>query len=139
MKLESLANELLLDLFEYFDTIILFRIFFGLNLRFNNLLLTYFHRYYLDLRSISKHDFDIACQQYLPSIINQVISLHISDEELPDLSKIFLSHEFILNRFNHLQSVSFYNIYSSDTLKQLICYCHYLPHLMQLNMIGCKF
>lgn len=139
MKLESLANELLLDLFEYFDTINLFRIFFGLNLRFNNLLLSYFHRYYLDLRSISKHDFDIACQQYLPSIINQIISLHISDDELPDLSKIFLSHDFTLNRFNHLQSISFYHIYSSDTLRQLIRSCHYLPHLTQLNMIGCEF
>jgi hypothetical protein len=46
--LESLGNELLLDLFEFFDTIQLFRAFHGLNSRFDNLLFNHFQAYRLD-------------------------------------------------------------------------------------------
>jgi hypothetical protein len=58
MNLELLANELLLDLFEYLNGIHLFRAFHGLNSRFNNLLLTYFRFYALDFQSVSKTGFE---------------------------------------------------------------------------------
>jgi hypothetical protein len=140
MNFEYLANELILDLFEYLDANHLLHAFYGLNTRFNQLLLTKFRSYRLDFRSISKHDFETFCQQYLPSIVDRVISLHLSDsEETPNLPKIFLSHGFTINQFIHLQSLSLYYIQSFKTLNQLIIQCSHLSYLTHLNMIKCYF
>ncbi|CAF1359043.1 unnamed protein product [Rotaria sp. Silwood1] len=140
MYFECLANELLLDLFQYIDVIDLFRAFYDLNTRLNELLFTKLTLYNLDFRSVSKYDFDHVCQQYLPLIINQIISLHLSDnEETPNLSKILLSYGFTINKFINLKSLSLYNIQSYDIFNQLIIQCHHLPYLTHLNMIKCFF
>ena len=95
MHFECLPNELLLIIFEYIDAIHIFRSFYDLNTRFHQLLCTKFRSYRLDLRSISKHDFQIICQQHLPFITDRVNSLYLSDnEETPNLPKIFLSRWF---------------------------------------------
>ncbi len=100
MKFEDLANELLLDLFELFDLIHLLRAFNGLNIRFNQLLFIHFRRYRLNFRSISKHDFEYTCQQYLSLIIDRIISFGLSDDdETPYLPEIFLSKSINLNQF----------------------------------------
>ncbi|CAF1262675.1 unnamed protein product [Rotaria magnacalcarata] len=79
--LESLSNELLLDLFELFDVVNLLRAFSGLNTRFNSLLYTDVRSYRVDLRSISKEDFNILYPAYLPLISNRIIYLRLSDDE----------------------------------------------------------
>ncbi|CAF3874115.1 unnamed protein product [Rotaria sp. Silwood1] len=136
MYLESLANELLLYLFEYLDGIHLLRTFYNLNSRFNHLLLNHFRAYRFDFRSISKYEFDIICRNYLPSIIDQIISLTISDDdETPNLSEIFLSYNFTLDKFTHLQSLTLYSIQSFDQLNQIIFQCCQLPYLTHLYMI----
>ncbi|CAF1428295.1 unnamed protein product [Rotaria sordida] len=136
MYLESLANELLLYLFEFLDGIHLFRAFHNLNSRFNHLLFIHFRAYRFDFRSISKYEFDIICQYYLPSIIDQIISLTISDDdETPNQSEIFLSYNFTLDKFIHLQSLTLYSIQSFDQLDQLIFQCCQLPYLTHLYMI----
>ncbi|CAF1042442.1 unnamed protein product [Rotaria sordida] len=133
---ESLANELLLYLFEFLDGIHLFRAFHNLNSRFNHLLFIHFRAYRFDFRSISKYEFDIICQYYLPSIIDQIISLTISDDdETPSQSEIFLSYNFTLDKFIHLQSLTLYSIQSFDKLDQLIFQCCQLPYLTHLYMI----
>jgi hypothetical protein len=140
MHFECLANELILDLFEFLDTNHLLQAFFGLNTRFNQLLLTKFRSYRLDFRSISKHDFEIVCQQYLPIIIDRIISLNLSDnEETPNLPKIFLSHNFTINQFIYLKSFSLYYIQSFEILNQLILQCNDLNYLTHLNLIKCYF
>jgi hypothetical protein len=140
MKLEGLANELLLDLFELLDAIHLLRAFYGLNSRFNTLLFTHFRAYHLDFRSISKHNFNIICQQYLPIIINRVITLHLSNEnETPNLLQLFLSYNFTFNQFNHLQKLSLYYMSSFDTLNQILIQCRHLPYLTHLNLLKCNF
>ncbi|CAF1327565.1 unnamed protein product [Rotaria sp. Silwood1] len=136
MYLESLANELLLYLFEYLDGIHLLRTFYNLNSRFNHLLFNHFRAYRFDFRSISKYEFDIICRNYLPSIIDQIISLTISDDdETPNLSEIFLSYNFTLDKFTHLQSLTLYSIQSFDQLNQIIFQCCQLPYLTHLYMI----
>ncbi|CAF1089102.1 unnamed protein product [Rotaria sordida] len=94
MKLESLPNELLLDLFKYFSTVQLLRSFNDLNSRFNNLLFHDFRDCHLDFRSISRDDFKILCQQYLPVIIDQVSSLRLAndDDDSPQQIDLFFSH-----------------------------------------------
>jgi hypothetical protein len=140
MKFEELPNELLLSLFQFLNTINLFHAFNGLNSRFNNLLFSYDQKYHLDFRSISKHDFEIVCQDYLPYMMGQIISLHLSDEdETPMLSNLFLSHGFTLNQFNYLQILSLHHINSPNRIYQMISQCRHLKHLTHLSLIQCHF
>ncbi|CAF5005195.1 unnamed protein product [Rotaria sp. Silwood1] len=140
MKLEDLANEILLDLFELLDDIQLLHAFNGLNSRFNMLLFTRFQTYHLDFRSISKHNFSIVCQQYLPTIIDQVIALHLSNNnETPNLLQLFLSYGFTLNRFNHLQMLSLYHMDSLSLLNEILLQCRHLSYFTRLNLINCNF
>lgn len=128
MNFETLANELLLDLFEYFDGLNLFRAFYGLNYRLNHLL--YYH---FDFRSISKQKFNRLCHEYIPLISQQIMSLCLSnDDETPNLPEIFFSYTFI---FNHLKSLSIYGIYSIDSLNQIIEQCQSLIYLKHFKII----
>jgi len=81
MKLELLANKLLLDLFKYSNGIHLFRAFHGLNSRFNNLLLTYFRFYAFEFQSVSKTDFDIICQEHVAPLADRIMLLCLSDDD----------------------------------------------------------
>ncbi len=138
-QLELLCNELLLELFEFLDTAHLIRAFFGLNYRFNQLLYTHLRDHQLSFQSISKEDFNVICQRYLPLIINQVSSLYLSDDETSNLPELLLFHGFTLDRFIHLQSLSLYNIHSMDQLNKITFQCRHLPHLIHLNIIKCYF
>ena len=103
MKFESLPNELLLELFEYFKTIDLLRTFFHINARFDALFVSHFQQFRLDFRSISKVDFDFVSQQCLSSIADRVITIHLSDDdETPHLSDHFRRFSFLLKRFTSL-------------------------------------
>jgi len=138
MSLELLANEIILDLFEYLDAINLLRAFYGLNDRFDQLLLIKHQRYYLDFCSISKRDFEIFCQEYFSSINDRIISLHFSDDdETPNLPQIFFSSGYHINQFIHLKSLSIDYIYSFDLLNQIqiISQCHELAYLTHLKII----
>jgi hypothetical protein len=135
MQFESLANELLLDLFELFDTAQLLRAFTGLNNRFNQLLCYHFRVHQFNLQFLSKEDFDNISEKYLPLIIDQIISLRLSNNETLDLPELLLYRGFTLNRFIRLQSLSLFNIYSLDTLDKIIYQCRYLPHFTHLNII----
>ncbi|CAF1394779.1 unnamed protein product [Adineta ricciae] len=136
-KLESLANELLLDLFEYFDGIHLLNGFYDLNHRFNQLLLHHFHNYSFDFRSVSKRHFNLACREYLPLVIDRIVSLHLSDDdETPKLPELFLSQIFTFEYFIYLKSLSFYCLRSLDLLNQIIIQCRQLSSLTRLNIIN---
>jgi hypothetical protein len=138
MNLESLANELLLDLFEYISTVHLLRAFYDLNLRFNHLLLDHLQTYSLDFRSVSKTNFDMICQQYLPSLADYIISLHLSvDNETPEQIHLFFSYVPTLNDFTHLQSLSLYNIHSAKTVEKLMIEWHQLQNLTYLYIVDC--
>ncbi|CAF0838952.1 unnamed protein product [Rotaria sordida] len=119
MNLESLANELLLNLFEYFASVHLLQIFYNLNIRFNNLIFRHFQRHSLHFQSISKYDFDIVCQKYLPSITDQIVSLRLSDDDdTPQQIDLFFSYGLSFNQFSHLQSLSIYHVYSLNSTEK---------------------
>ena len=140
MFFEYLANELILDIFEYLSVSDLFRAFFGLNTHFNQLL-TQFKFYRLDLRSISKENFQLLCQKYLPLVPARILSLHLSNhEETPNLPKLFLSSTTIsIHQFIHLQSLSLSYIQSFDILDAVIRQCEQLIHFAHLYFIKCYF
>lgn len=139
MNFESLANELILDLFEYFDGLDVLRMFFGLNERFNQLLSHQFQAYTFNFRSISRLNFDRICRDYLPLITNQVISFHLSDnDETPNLSEDFLALGFHFDRFISLKSLALDSIHSPELLNQIIVQCHSLRYLRRLKITNCN-
>ncbi|CAF4821371.1 unnamed protein product [Rotaria socialis] len=94
MELESLPNEILLDLFEYFSIIQLLRDFNGLNFRLNQLLFVHASVYHLDFRSICRDDCKILCHQHLQAIIDRASSLRLSDDNDDNPQQINVLPEF---------------------------------------------
>jgi hypothetical protein len=108
MQLESLSNELLLDLFDYIGMGQLLRSFQSLNSRFNQLIYTYLKTTrHLDFRFMSLNDSNIFFQSQLRKIINQIISIIISTDAQSSLQiEFFRCDDFRFSRFIHLQSLS---------------------------------
>lgn len=103
MYFELLPNKTILDLFEYFPFIDLFRAFFNLNSRFNQLLLLRFRKFHLDLPDLSKTTFHHISQNYIPLIIDRIVSLHLSnDDNTPQQIELFLSQQFQLRQFVYI-------------------------------------
>jgi hypothetical protein len=80
MSLEFLANELLLNMFEYPCSIEFLQAFHCLNIRFDNLIFIHFQTYRLDFRAASKKDFDVVYRINLPLINNPIVFLALSND-----------------------------------------------------------
>jgi hypothetical protein len=140
MNFESLPNQLLFELFEYFPLTDLFRAFIGLNNRFNNLLFEQIHKYRVDIRSISKQDFDFVCECYLPSIIDRICSIYLSDDDqTPDQINCFLSYNLTLHQFTNLQSLSVSYLHSDVVMCKLLTEFRHLHNLIRLSFTKCEF
>jgi len=136
VNLEALPNELILDLFVYFDGIELFRAFENLNTRFNSLLYKQYRFYYFKFQCVSKHNFDIICKQYFPLIADKVIALHHSNsDEIPKQIDLFFSSLSLFNQLTQLRSLKLFSIYSYETLSHLLDQCHYLHNLTHLDFL----
>jgi hypothetical protein len=135
-KLESLLNELLLDLFKLLNTVSLIRAFFGVNSRFNQLIYVHLQVSQLNFQSISKNDFDVICQEYLRLFTDKIILLRLSNEETPNLSEFLLSQNFTLDQFIHLKSLTLHYIKSLSTLLKITFQCQNLLHLTHLEIIN---
>ncbi len=140
MKLESLSNELFIDLFELLNAVDLLRAFHGLNTRFDYLLFKHFRTYRVDFRSISKEDFNIVYRAYLPLIINRIIYLRLSDDEdTPYQCAHFLYTGFTLDRFENLRSLTFNCVSSDPNINQFFfSNLHRLHHLTHLKFVDCR-
>ena len=134
VRFETLANELIFDVFDYLDASSLIDAFFGLNIRLNHLVSEHLCHHPLNLQSISKNRFDRLCREVLPTIINQVLSLCLSSDETPNLAELLLDRGFTLDRFVRLRSLMLTNINSINTLVQLISTCRSLTELTQLKI-----
>jgi hypothetical protein len=138
MTLELLPNEILLDLFDYFNGTDLLRAFYGLNSRFNFLLYKQFRLYCLDFSSVSKRDFDMICQQHLPFIADQVIAFRFSDmRETPEQIHLFLSYIPSFKPFTRLHSLTLHRCDSYQTLVKFLDECHNLSSLTHLYIYSC--
>jgi hypothetical protein len=121
MNIESLANELLLDIFEYLSIGDLLRVFHHLNLRFNVLLSQHFQQHGLDFYWISKHIFDIICQEYLPLIIDRITSICSSESiGTPQQIDHFLATGLTFLQFTHLRSLTFYDFDIPEKINKIM-------------------
>jgi hypothetical protein len=133
MKFELLCNEMMLDLFECLSIYDLFHGFYNLNSRFNNLLKNQLKKFHLDLQLLSKTKCINICQNIVPLIIHQIVSLRLSnDENTPYAMKLFFSQNYQLQQLTRLQSISLNRIQLTNVLNQLMIECTYLHHLTYL-------
>ncbi len=136
MNFELFPNEIILDFFEYLSLIHLYQSFFGLNSRFNKLLCQQFQKFHLDLRLISKTNFHRVCENNIVSVIDRIISLHLSnDDNSPQQIEHFLSHDYELRQLTRLKSISLSCLGSQQTFDRIIIEFSYLPCLTHLTLI----
>lgn len=135
---ESLANELLLDVFGYSSSIDLIRAFFNLNSRLNTLLLLHFQSFSLDFRSISLNDFNLICQTYLPDRTDRIHSLILSDnDDTPNATELFFLNFRTLRSFQSLRSLTICDLCSDQLMTRMMDEWQYLPNLTHLKLAGC--
>lgn len=138
MDLEILANELLLNIFEYLPAVDLLRAFYNLNLRLNHLLLLHFRSVNLDFRSVSQYDFNHICQEYLPTISDHIAALCLSNnDDTPQQIEVFLQHGLNIRQFYSLRSLSLYDLCSNKLMNELMLQWKDLPNLTHLTLAGC--
>ena len=130
MKFESLPNEIILDLFDYFDGIELFDLFYELNQRFTWLLYRQYRTFRLNFTSISKRKFDFICQQHLPNLTEHVYSLSLSNGiETIQQIEIFLLFQPSIENFLHLQSLTLSYLDTYEIIIKIIRQCSRIHHL----------
>ncbi|CAF4619327.1 unnamed protein product [Rotaria sp. Silwood2] len=139
MNLEILPNEILLHLFQYFNSIDLLHIFYGLNSRFNFLLYKEVRFYRVKFTFVSKRHFDMICQQHLPFIANRIIALDLSDHrDTPQQIVLFLSYIPSFSRFTQLRSLTLFDLHSYESLLKLLGECCHLNNLTHLDIHSCS-
>lgn len=112
--------------------------FHGLNARFNALLQTHCHTYYLDFHSVSKFDMHHFLQQHLRRNMNRTVSLRLSNEDR-NIKQVncFLSHNLNFSRFINLRFLSLYYINNDQIMQALMSKWPQLPQLTHLKLIKC--
>jgi hypothetical protein len=134
MDLELFPNEILLELFEYFNSADLFRVFYGLNSRFNSLLHNQFRAHRFQFKSIAKRHFDMICQQHLPFIADRIVGISLADnDDTPEQINLFFVYISSWNQFTCLRTLSLSNIPSFEILRKLLNECHHLSNLTHLR------
>ncbi|CAF1166551.1 unnamed protein product [Adineta steineri] len=135
MNIESLANEILLDLFDYFDGIDLFHTFYRLNTRFNLLISKQYLLHWFTFCGIKKSQFDELCQQHIPRLTNRVYGLSCAEyDRTPGQIDLFFTYIPSFEQFSGLRSLSLQNITSSKTLIKVMQELPYLLNLMHLTI-----
>ncbi|CAF1463421.1 unnamed protein product [Adineta steineri] len=139
-QFESLSNEILFNIFEHISLLDFFRIFYSINIRFNNLILDRYQNYSLDFRSLRKKDLYTICHDYLPLIINQIIYLRLSDDDdTPKQSIDFLSYNIKLHQFKTLRSLTFFHIIFDLKMEEFLFHdIHQLSCLTHLKFVDCR-
>ena len=138
MHLESLANEVLLDIFESLSVVDLLYGFYALNSRLNRLISEHLRSFGLDFRSISQSKFNQICRQSLPRIIDDVRFLRLSnDDETPQQIDLFLQYGFSLRQFSQLQSLSLCDLCSDGLMTSMVLEWSHLSNLTRLTLAGC--
>ena len=137
MRFELFANEIIIDLFEYLKPVHLLQTFHNLNICFNNLLFYYFQTHAFDFQSVSDIDFDIVCRQHLSSILDQIISLRLSDNDnIPYQIDRFLAHGFTFQQFSQLQKLTLDCNSCKRVQDKLLFELHHIPvKLTHLTLI----
>ena len=140
VSFELLFNEILFEIFDYLDDINILQLFYGLNCRFTNLILNYFRvSPRLNLQSITKTDFDVACKYFIPYIADKLHGLRLSNnEETPQQIDLFLSYGLTLHKFTNLKSLSLNSMHSEKIINRMMIEWQYPCDLTHLSITNCQ-
>ncbi|CAF3779202.1 unnamed protein product [Adineta steineri] len=130
---EDLANELFCEIFEYFDYISSYEIFFNLNQRFQNLFINSLHPIKINFSSLSKSIFESSYENIILPYQYKIQSLYLSN---PFIIDFFLLSNSLIQNFVHLQKFIIQDI-ESKYLESLLNDLLLLPNLSTL-VITCK-
>ena len=105
MLFESLANKLILDIFQYLPAIRLVRAFHRLNSSLDDLLITNFRTHPFEFRAAAKGELKLVSRNDLPWLADHITYFHLSDnDENPQQVQLLLSHGWTLDRSSACES-----------------------------------
>jgi hypothetical protein len=129
-RLENLSNEILYEIFEYFDICFTYNIFSNLNTRFEYLLKYSSLPIKLNLSWTSKSTIEHYCQHIIAPNLSRIISLNISN---PSAIKFFFLSFPINIAFNRLESLNLGKTNSNDIIS-LLNHLKLLPRFFSLSI-----
>ncbi len=123
-QFEDLSNELIYEIFDYFDGLFIYEIFSKLNSRFHSLFIHSALRLKIKFPLTSKSFFQSRCQHFITPNIQRIISLNIS--------RYFLDF-FSINQFSSLESLTIDQI-QSEKIYSIIHQLTSLPRFSSLSI-----
>jgi hypothetical protein len=123
-QFEDLSNELIYEIFDYFDFFFINETFAKLNLRFQSLLINSSLSLKINFPLTSKSCFYYRCKHLIKPNIHRIISLNIT--------KYFLDF-FSIHLFSSLQSLTIYQI-ESEKIFLFITHLTSLPRFSSLSI-----
>ncbi|CAF4030746.1 unnamed protein product [Rotaria sordida] len=128
---EGLSNEVIYEIFEYLDFFHIYEIFFNLNTRFRNLLISSTLPIKINLSSLSKSNFEYYYRNMIIPYQHRIQSFYLSNLFIVDL---FLSSFSLIPKLIQLQTLIIDKI-QSKYLNNFLNDLFFLPHLSSLVLI----
>ncbi|CAF0808945.1 unnamed protein product, partial [Adineta ricciae] len=130
-KVENLANELFYEIFSYLDLYDVYKAFYNLNARFQNLLINSTLPLNVNLSTMSRKAFQSYHRHMIMSNKHRIASMSISNPFIVDL---VFSPVRTVSHYNRLEMLVFNQI-KSKYLINILHYLSYLPDLKSLTII----
>ncbi|CAF0851967.1 unnamed protein product, partial [Adineta ricciae] len=130
-KVENLANELFYEIFSYLDLYDVYKAFYNLNTRFQNLLINSTLPLKVNLSTMPRRAFQSYHRHMIMSNKHRIASMSISNPFIVDL---VFSPVRTVSHYNRLETLVFNQI-KSKYLTNILHYLSYLPDLKSLTII----
>ncbi|CAF3610681.1 unnamed protein product [Rotaria sp. Silwood1] len=127
-RFEDLANELFYEIFEYLDLYDIYRGFFNLNQRFQNLIINSNFPNQINISTMSKSKFEYYHKNILLPNKHRIYLIRLS---IPFMSELIFSSAYTILRFIHLQTLIIDHIEMKDFIKL----SNHLAHLRELHSL----
>jgi hypothetical protein len=125
MNLESMPDEILLEIFDYISGCDLIFSFYNINQRFNSII--HGIRLYLDLSYVQQKTFLYACHYILPTFHRQIYSINLSNKQTIDGINYYLEQSTYLQQ-EQVKTL----VLTEPTIEQFIKLISYFPCLETL-------
>ncbi|CAF0980559.1 unnamed protein product [Rotaria sordida] len=122
---EDLANEIFYEIFEYLDLYDIYKGFFNLNQRFQNLIINSNFLNQINISTMSKSKFEYYHKNILLPNKHRIRLIRLSN---PFMNELIFSSAYTILRFIHLETLIFDHIEMKDFIKLI----NHLAHLHEL-------
>ena len=107
--------------------------------RFNSFLVHYFEVHGIDFRSMYSDDFVAICREYLPTLIDKIFSLYLSERHgaLQQLDELD-ANQFTLAQSVRLTSLALSNLSCKQWMNKMVAWLSHLISLTHSNLHHCS-